>query len=137
MSSATPHADGSHAAKFGGKASGGEGSGLYISKETRLKDFELLNAAAEQMEQDHLSLFVKNSAEELAAWRELDVNENGKVSLNELVMYMEKKYPALKKGAQITFMNGYPNPDVAKMTMRIFEENVETPLSRDTYPEIL
>ena len=40
---------------------------MYISKETRQKDFELLNDAAEQMEQDHLRLFVKNSPEELAA----------------------------------------------------------------------
>jgi hypothetical protein len=137
MASATPHFDASHAARFGSKGAAGDGSGLYISKETRQKDFELLNAAAEQMEQDHLTMFVKNSAEELAAWRELDVNDNGKISLNELIMYTEKKYPALKKGSQITFMNGYPNPDIAKMTMRIFEDNVESPLTRDTYPEIL
>jgi hypothetical protein len=137
--SSTPHADASHAAKFGksGSSSTTIGLGEHVSKEEKKKDFEKLNAVADRMERDNL-MFLKNSREELDAWRKLDRNGNGRFNMSEMRAYIEATYPDLAVGAQRTFLPGHPIADrITKVVFRAFGKDFKTELTRESYPEIM
>lgn len=137
--SATPHAEASHTARFGGRRGSSVGSGIgeHISKEEKKKDFDKLNAVADRMERDNL-MFLKSSRQELDAWRKLDRNGNGRTNMSELRAYIEATYPDLEVGAQRTFLPGHPIAErITKVVFRAFGKDYKTELSRETYPEIL
>jgi hypothetical protein len=135
--SSTPHADASHAARFGRKSSGDPGLGEHVSKEEKKRDFDRLNAAADRMERDNF-MFVKNSRQELDVWRKLDRNGDGKSNLNELWTYIESTYPDLKIGAQRSFLPNHSIAErIAKVSLRRFADSITIDITRHNYPEIL
>jgi hypothetical protein len=136
--SSTPHANASHAARFGRRSSVESGTGDYVSKEEQKKDFDTLIAVADQMERDNMKLFVKNSVQELEVWRKLDRNGDGKSNLNELWTFIETTHPALKVGAQRTFLPHHSIAErIAKVALRAFADSIAIDLTRQMYPEIM